>query len=216
MTYHDDAQICIIYSVNNMSFHAEPSIFKLTSLCLDFWRTDSFQSFLRCSSWVIVLKFDSNKSFHFFLRSADSFSKENTPNLLNGLVRGYFYFSSFIFFFQFFFSFFFKFYFIFKLYITVLVLPNLSFIFKLFCYWKSQYLYLKSLLFHKNFLKDKSAFKSQKLLLNTSTKYRNALQNPRKKVLVECMVDSSQSIFFRIGILRVFNPPEREREGIIY
>ena len=40
---------------------------KLTSLCLDFWRTQQFSGLLRCSSWVIVLKSDSNKIFHFFL-----------------------------------------------------------------------------------------------------------------------------------------------------
>ena len=40
---------------------------KLNYALISKWHNSS-QNFLRCSSWVIILIFDSNKIFHFFLR----------------------------------------------------------------------------------------------------------------------------------------------------
>ena len=84
MTQHDDTYMCIMYTVNNMSFHVEPSVSKTyIPRALTSRRRTAIRVF-----WVIVLKFSLNKIFYFFLRLTDSFStKGNAPNLLNGLTR---------------------------------------------------------------------------------------------------------------------------------
>ena len=54
-----------------MSFNVQPSASKNFYNCA---LVSNGQNFLRCSSLVTVFKFGSNKIFHFFLRSDDSFS----------------------------------------------------------------------------------------------------------------------------------------------
>ena len=56
--------------INNMSFEVQPSVSKnLCNCTLTSKGRSSSQSFLRSSSWVIILKFGLNKIFHFFVNS---------------------------------------------------------------------------------------------------------------------------------------------------
>ena len=53
-----------------MSFEVQPSVSKnLCNCTLTSKGRSSSQSFLRSSSWVIILKFGLNKIFHFFINS---------------------------------------------------------------------------------------------------------------------------------------------------
>ena len=58
-------------SIIHLLMHSLLSQKNLYNCALTSNRWSSPQSFLRCSSQVIILKFGSNKIFHFFLRSTD-------------------------------------------------------------------------------------------------------------------------------------------------
>ena len=62
-------------TVNNISFDVESSVSKNLIQLVPWFPTSGkvLKSFLRCSSWVTILKFGFNKIFQFFLRFTDQF-----------------------------------------------------------------------------------------------------------------------------------------------